>query len=92
MEYLRVLGGEYEFYLGAGEDAERFTFTKNTCIYVPAGVYHNPHTALRVDDPSHPIAVFVVMLASHHSEEMSEYPVDEAGELVLPPGFKALRR
>lgn len=84
----RSLGGEYEMWLGAGEDAERYRFTKNTCVYVPAGIYHNPQWAVRVDDPDHPIALFAVMLAPKHSDDISEYPRDEAGELLLPPGFE----
>jgi hypothetical protein len=81
------LGGEFEFYLGAGEDAERYRFTKNTCVYVPAGVFHNPQGAIRVDDPTHPIIEVVIMLSDNHGRGMSEYAVDAKGEFVFPPGF-----
>ena len=71
------LGGEYEFWLGEGEEAEKYTFTKTTCIYVPKGLVHNPNIARRVDRP---FLMFAVLLASEHS---CEYPA-----CGLPPGFK----
>ena len=81
------LGGEYEFWLGAGEDAEQFIFTKNTCLYVPGGIYHNPHRALRVDNPVQPIQVLVILLSAQHGMHLTEYAVDAAGKRVYPPGW-----
>jgi hypothetical protein len=80
------LGGEYEFWLGAGADAEQFIFTKNTCLYVPGGIYHNPHRARRVDNPAQPIILLVILLSAHH-ENLTEYAVDAAGKRIYPPGW-----
>lgn len=86
------LGGEYEFYLGAGEDAERYTFEENTVIYVPAGVFHNPNGLVRIDDPSHPVAQVMVLLAPGHFGNISEYAEDENGNRIYPPGREEKRR
>jgi hypothetical protein len=80
------LGGEYEFWLGAGEDAEKFIFTKNTCAYVPGGIFHNPHRLLRIDNPDHPVIVVVILLSPSH-ERNSEYAVDASGKYMFPPGW-----
>lgn len=80
------LGGEYEFYLGAGEDAERYTFDTNTVVYVPAGVYHNPNGLVSLDSSEHPVAQVMVLLAPGHFGCISEYAEDENGNRVFPPG------
>ena len=86
------LGGEYEFYLGAGEDAERYTFEENTIVYVPAGVYHNPNGAVRIDDPKHPIAQVMLLLTKGHFEgDESEYALDENGTRLYPDGLEEIR-
>ena len=36
------LGGEVDIWLGWGDDAEKYTLTKRTAIYVPAGLSHAP--------------------------------------------------
>jgi hypothetical protein len=84
---LGQLGGEYEFWLGAGDQAEKYMFTENTCVYVPAGLVHNPNGATRIDDPSHPIGFFAVMLATTHMPETTSYPTDKDGNLIWPPAF-----
>jgi hypothetical protein len=48
---LRDLGGEVSWGMGGGEDAERFTLTHTTAIYVPAGLPHGPLVYTRVDRP-----------------------------------------
>ncbi|MFC1932174.1 hypothetical protein ACFLXU_00885 [Chloroflexota bacterium] len=45
------LGGELDFWLGAGQYAERQYINKPTCIYVPAGMTHCPIDVHRVDRP-----------------------------------------
>ena len=82
------LGGEYEFWLGGGEEAECYKFTTNTCIYVPAGVYHNPNRATRVDNPNFPIVMCVVLLSPRHGPTVTEWLKDADGNVVNPPGFK----
>ena len=84
------LGGEYEFWLGAGDEAEKFVFDTNTTVYCPAGVYHNPHGVTRLDDPDHPIMVFITLLTKGHYGNTSQYPYDDKGDLVYPPGVKPI--
>lgn len=69
------LGGEHEFWFGEGKEAEKYTFTKTTCIYVPKNTAHNPNWSRRVDRPY----ILVVVLCSPHW----------VGEFLdtLPPGF-----
>ncbi len=45
------LGGELEFWLGAGEHAEMQIINKPTCIFVPAGMMHTPIDVTRLDRP-----------------------------------------
>ena len=45
------LGGEFDFWLGAGEHAERQLINKPTCIFVPAGMTHCPIDVHKVDRP-----------------------------------------
>ena len=85
----RSLQGEIEFWLGLGEDAEKFTFTKNTCIYVPAGLGHLPTRATRVDNPAQPIVMLVIHTASNWDIEEA---IDDKGEPVYPPGWIIERR
>ncbi len=48
---LRDLGGEVSWGMGEGVDAETFTLTHTTAIYVPAGMSHGPLVYTRVDRP-----------------------------------------
>ena len=48
---LRDLGGEVTWGMGEGDDAERFTLTHTTAIYVPPGLPHAPLVYERVDRP-----------------------------------------
>jgi len=71
------LGGEVEFWLGEGNDAERFNITKATGEYVPAGLVHNPHYFRCVDKP---FLMVVISMASGYSPDSFRYT-------PLPPGF-----
>jgi hypothetical protein len=82
------LGGEYEFWLGGGEEAEKYVFTKNTAVYCPAGVYHNPNRATRVDNPDQPIIMCVVLISPRHGPTVTEWLKDAEGKPINPPGFK----
>jgi hypothetical protein len=53
----RDLGGEVEWGMGEGDDAETFTLTSTTAIYVPGGVPHAPLVYKRVDRPILNIAI-----------------------------------
>jgi hypothetical protein len=72
------LGGEVEFWLGEGDEAEKFVTTKATAEWVPANVVHNPHYFRRVDRP---FLMVVIALTS-------EYALDGMRSAPLPPGFK----
>lgn len=72
------LGGEVEFWLGEGDEAEKFVTTKATAEWVPANVVHNPHYFRRVDRPF--LMVVIAMT--------SEYAVGDMRFTPLPPGFK----
>jgi hypothetical protein len=72
------LGGEVEFWLGEGDEAERFITTKATAEWVPAGVVHNPHYFRRVDRPF--LMVVIAMTPEYAFESMRFTP--------LPLGFK----
>jgi len=54
---LRDLGGIVEWGMGAGEEAERFTLTSTTAIYVPPNLPHGPLIYHRVDRPILNIAI-----------------------------------
>jgi len=54
---LRDLGGEVEWGMGEGQDAERFILTSTTAIYVPNGLVHGPLIFNRVDRPILNIAI-----------------------------------
>ena len=46
-----ALGGEVEFWLGEGEDAQKFIARTPTAEWVPRGVAHNPHLFTKVNNP-----------------------------------------
>ena len=71
------LGGEVEFWLGEGDEAEKFVTTKATGAWVPGGVVHNPTYFRRVDRP---IIWMVIALTSEYAGKMRS--------ASLPPGFK----
>ena len=72
------LGGEVEFWLGEGDEAEKFVTTKATAAWVPGGVVHNPQYFRRVDRP---FLMVVIALTG-------EYATDGMRQAPLPPGFK----
>ena len=72
------LGGEVEFWLGEGKDAEKFVTTKATAVWVPGGVVHNPQVFRRVDRPY--LMVVIAMTGEYAEGNMRFAP--------LPPDFK----
>jgi hypothetical protein len=54
---LRDLGGEVEWWMGEGKDAEKYLLTSTTLIYVPKGLVHAPLIYNRVDRPIMNIAI-----------------------------------
>ena len=51
------LGAEIEWFMGDGDDAERFVIDRTTAIYVPKGLVHGPMNFLRVDRPVLNVAI-----------------------------------
>jgi len=54
---LRDLGGEIEWGMGEGKDAETYVLTATTLIYVPKGLVHGPQRFKRVDRPILNVAI-----------------------------------
>jgi hypothetical protein len=54
---LRDLGGEVEWCMGEGKDAEKYILTSTTLIWVPRGLVHAPLIYNRVDRPILNIAI-----------------------------------
>ncbi|MEM2321033.1 MAG: hypothetical protein QXS79_04030 [Candidatus Bathyarchaeia archaeon] len=70
------LGGEVEFWLGLGEEAEKYIITKPSCIYVPAGLVHAPIVFRNVRRP------FIEVIC------YTKPVLDEHAVPVLPPDYK----
>ena len=77
-----ALGGEVEFWLGEGEDAQKFIARTPTAEWVPRGVAHNPHLFTKVNNPDRPIMKMVIALTR-------KYDIGAAvgKEHPLPPAF-----
>ncbi len=54
---MQNLGADIEWFMGAGDDAERFVLDKTCAIYVPKGLPHGPMNFLRVDRPLCNVAI-----------------------------------
>ena len=63
------LGGEVEFWLGHGGDAQKFVFNEPTAAWVPRGVAHNPWIITKVNNPKHPVMCVVVALTPKYTLE-----------------------
>ena len=63
------LGGEVEFWLGDGENAQKFIAKEPTAEWCPRGVAHNPHIFTKVDDPKYPIIEIVIAVTPRHDAE-----------------------
>jgi len=73
------LGGEVEFWLGEGDEAEKFVTTRATAAWVPAGVVHNPQYFRKVDRPF--LMVVIALTGDYFTD-------DGMHHAPLPPGFK----
>ena len=76
------LGGEVEFWMGHGKDAEKFVIDEPTAFWVPKNVAHNPWIVTKVKDPKHPVMSTVIAFAPTYTLESGvtdNYP--------LPPSF-----
>jgi hypothetical protein len=73
------LGGEVDTYLGKGKDAERFTLTKSSSVWVPANLHHNPQYYKRVDRP------YLMVVIATTKDYFGEGKMDIA---PIPPIFE----
>ena len=69
------LGGEAEFWLGEGEDAEKFIINKPTVAFAPKNTAHCPIIFRRVDRP------FLMVVILTGPEWIGKF-------VEMPPGFK----
>lgn len=70
------LGAEVEFWVGEGDDAEKYNITQKTVITIPPNIYHFPMVVRKLVKPFYMITV-------------SEIPVwTSYNKHSLPPGFK----
>lgn len=70
------LGGEVEFWLGLGDDAEKYLITKPSCIYVPAGLVHAPIVFRNVRKPFIEVICYTKSFLNEHQVPL------------LPPSYK----
>jgi hypothetical protein len=70
------LGGEVEFWIGDGDEAEKYSINKKTLITIPADTYHLPMHVGKLNNP-------IIML------QVTDMPIWTAkNRKKLPPGFK----
>jgi hypothetical protein len=70
-----ALGGEVEFWLGAGEDSQKFIAKTPTAEWVPKNVPHNPHLFTKVDSRDRPVMEIVIALRpTYSSSPMTPLP------------------
>lgn len=67
------LGGEVDTWLGEGKDAEKFTLTKASSVFVPAGVVHNPQYFRRVNRPF--LMVVIALTDNYYGTETRWTPL-----------------
>ena len=70
------LGGTFDIWLGAGEEAESYTITKPTCVFMPPNTVHLPIIYKEVRKP---FGLFIAL----NSPIRAYYLVNQ-----LPPGFR----
>lgn len=84
------LGGEFELWVGAGDEAEKLTITRTSAIRVPAGTPHLPFIVRKLERPFLMIAMPMAPML-HDWEQIPQRPkgvdvpdwVDEA-QVVWP--------
>lgn len=77
-----VLGGEVEFWLGEGEDAQKFIAKTPTAEWIPRNVAHNPHYFSKVDSRDRPIIWMSIAMTPKYS-----LSPDAIRTAPLPPAF-----
>jgi hypothetical protein len=76
------LGGEIEFWIGEGKDAEQHIITEPTVVYVPAGLVHMPEYYRKVTRPFFKI----VLMLQPEWTKTTWVPLPEA--FKIPPQYR----
>jgi hypothetical protein len=78
------LGGEIEYWLGEGDEAEQYIINKSTAVYVPAGVIHCPIYVRKV---TRPFMMVVVLESPNWYGEFVEIPKAFKASVPHPKGY-----
>ena len=76
------LGGEIEFGIGEGDEAECYTFTEPTFVFLPPGVVHQPTWAKNVRSTI--VCLDILLAPDINIQPVNVYPKDYVG----PDRFK----
>ena len=68
------LGGEVETWLGKEGEAEKFTLTKSSSVWVPANVHHNPQYYKRVDAEKSYFMIVIALTKSYFGQDAKMEP------------------
>jgi hypothetical protein len=64
------LGGVVELTLSKdGKNKHKFTITKSSCVYIPAGMYHCPLNFKTINNPKKPIIFSNLFFTSHYEKK-----------------------
>jgi hypothetical protein len=69
------LGGEVETWLGKADEAEKFSFTKSTAVWVPANVHHNPQYYRQVEADKSYFMVVIALTKNYFGDKIDWGPI-----------------
>jgi hypothetical protein len=61
------LGGEHEIWIGEGDEAEKYMFTKTTAIFLPKGTPHGPEVCRKIYRPYFQL---IIALTPEYTDDM----------------------
>jgi hypothetical protein len=64
------LGGEVETWLGKGKEAEKFTLTKSSSVWVPANVHHNPQYYRQVQAEKSYFMIVIALTKNYFADKI----------------------
>ena len=68
------LGGEVVTWLGKGDEAEQFTLTKSSSVWVPANVHHNPQYYRQVQAEKSYFMIVIAFTKTYYGEDAKMEP------------------
>jgi mannose-6-phosphate isomerase-like protein (cupin superfamily) len=74
------LGGEVEFWMGEGNDGDKFVLNKASCVVVPANTVHNPIVFRKVSK-----TIIMVVVADTDEYDVSIWTKPAKGFKAYPP-------